>query len=988
MENNENMYDELLNSFNNAFIDNSINGFNDKFSPSLLFNDPKNKIKIINTLIENLEGCDEFFIAVAFITQSGLQLFKNVFKELKSRNVKGKILTTDYLSFTEPKALKEIRDNYPNIEVRLYKTNGKSDGFHVKAYIISKNKLNRLIIGSSNMTDKALTINKEWNTSLVSTKNGSFIKEIKEQYNTLFKSATPLNDYIDTYEEIYNKQKINNNLLKEHNLVPTILEPNSMQIKFCNRLKEMINNNEHKGLFISSTGTGKTFASAFGLKEINPKKVLFLSHRTQILIQNIISYKKVLFEKKITLISGDKKAKNSLLNDNLIIENIDEADIIFATIESFSKEEIYKNFNKDYFDFIIIDEVHRAGSDSYIKIIDYFKPNFILGMTATPERTDDASKIYELFDHNIVLEIRLQDALEENLLCPFHYYGITDIKGINDSTYKNKDFNLLYSDERIDYIIKQSKYYGYSGNRLKGLIFTSTKEDGKELEIKLNERGYKTKFLSGEDNNDTRILTIEKLVSDNNKDYLDFIITVDIFNEGVDIPEVNQIILLRPTISSIIFIQQLGRGLRKRKNKDYVVILDFIGNYSNNFMIPKAFSYNGDKEMARMVVTNGFLPGISTIEFDEIAKEKIFHSIQKANFNSKDELIKVTLNLINKLDRIPTPQDFNEYTDFDYTRFMITYNSYCEFLNENEKHFPKKYNFNKFNEEELALLKFISKGLGMGIRVEEVLLVKFLIEGKTFLDFKLYLKEKYKKEINSFKLITIKNVLSGKFDQDNQFKLINDDFSLDNHVLNLLNNDSLKREILNILRFFITRYENNYFDTYKDLDLCLNKLYSYKDVCLLLNYQKSLHSVIGGYKYEKDLNIFPIFINYDKSFNVNLGTDYADYFINEQIIHWESKKNRTLKSKELEPLFNKDNPPEIYLFVRKVNSDKDAKKFFFLGSMKPISKPIQKIKEFKENNKTIKYSYVDLEFKLDVPVRKDIYNYLISNIKDEDDENC
>ena len=243
----------------------------------------------------------------------------------------------------------------------------------------------------------------------------------------------------------------------------------------------------------------------------------------------------------------------------------------------------------------------------------YFKPSFLLGMSATPDRPD-RENIYELFDYNIALDIRLKDALENNLLCPFHYFGIADIKVNGEPLQEEADFNDLTTEERVERIIEQSEYYGFSGDRVKGLIFCSHVNEARILSQELNKRrkdnrrNWRTAYVTGDTSIELREEYVRKLQSDSDDDILDFIITVDTFNEGIDIPKVNQIIMLRPTESSIIFIQQLGRGLRKNSiGKEYLVAIDFIGNYKKSFLIPVALSGDNtyDKDNLRKYITEG-----------------------------------------------------------------------------------------------------------------------------------------------------------------------------------------------------------------------------------------------------------------------------------------------------------------------------------------------------------------------------------------------
>ena len=284
-------------------------------------------------------------------------------------------------------------------------------------------------------------------------------------------------------------------------------------------------------------------------------------------------------------------------------------------------------FDPKEYSVIVLDECHRSGAESYQKIINYFEPELLLGMSASPERTDDFD-VFKLFDHNIACEVRLQQALENDMLCPFHYFGITDLEIEGEENDDLSRFRYLTSDKRVKYILERAEYYGFSGDRVKGLIFCSRKEEARELSDKFNQTGrYSTIMLSGDDSQQVREDAIERLVSDSRKDRLDYIFTVDIFNEGVDVPEINQVILLRPTESPIIFVQQLGRGLRKAEGKEFVIVLDFIGNYQTNYMIPIALSGDrtGNKDNIRrsLMEGNNIIKGASTIYFDEISRDRI-----------------------------------------------------------------------------------------------------------------------------------------------------------------------------------------------------------------------------------------------------------------------------------------------------------------------------------------------------------------------------
>ena len=485
------------------------------------------------------------------------------------------------------------------------------------------------------------------------------LSDIIREFDMLWDEADELKDALPIYEKVYNASKAFTDLrkttreLKDKNIA---LTPNYMQEQFLENVRNLISHGENRAILVSATGTGKTYASAFAVRDFKPKRFLFLVHREQILKQSIRAYQNVFSDhEKFGLLSGNSKDFNK--------------PYLFSTIQTMSKEEVYTRYPRDYFDYIIIDEGHKAGALSYINVVNYFRPKFLLGMTASPERTDGFN-IYDLFDNNIAHEIRLQEALDEDLLCPFHYFGITDVE-FEDSTVDDdfSDFNLLASDERVSYLIEKSEFYGYSGERRKALVFCSRKREAKLLADKFNKRGYPSVFLSGDDSQEKRLEAIDRLTNDDNPDKLEFIFTVDIFNEGVDIPEINQVLLVRPTESPIIFIQQLGRGLRKYQNKEYVVILDFIGNYKNNFMIPIALSgdrsYDKDKIRKYLMEGNKIIPGASSINFDEISRKRIYESINNTSFSRK-ALFKEKYNQLKyKLGRIPSLYDFAINAEFN-----------------------------------------------------------------------------------------------------------------------------------------------------------------------------------------------------------------------------------------------------------------------------------------------------------------------------------
>lgn len=948
-----------------------------EYRPGFVSNNPEEGKKVISSIEEELLKCEKFQISVAFITMGGITPLLQTLKELENKGISGEILTTNYLDFSEPKALVKLNE-LSNITLKMYDVQAADNGFHTKGYIFRKNEVYRIILGSSNMTSAALTSNIEWNTKIISTTQGEIATEIVKEFNKLWNS-----DYALDFDTFYETYKVRYEIIKHQkeeakkDIIPSFekytLKPNSMQEEFIVNLRRIIEKGEKRALLISATGTGKTYASAFAMRELGYKKVLFLVHREQILKQAERSYKNV-WGKDVTtgLLTGNHKDMG--------------ADYLFSTVQTMSKDYVLTNFEQDRFECIIIDETHKAGAESYHKIIDYFKPKLLLGMTASPERKDGFD-IYKLFNHNIASEIRLQDALQDNLLCPFHYFGISDLTVNGVEVDEKTEFRYLASDQRVDHIIEQATYFGHSGDRVKGLIFCSRNDEAKALSEAFNRRGYNTMALSGDNSQVEREKAIERLESDckvddfgRNKDSnaLDYIFTVDIFNEGVDIPQVNQIVMLRPTQSAIIFVQQLGRGLRKSNNKEYVVVLDFIGNYSNNFLIPIALSgdrtYN--KDNIRKYVREGVrvIPGSSTIHFDEITKKKIFQSIDKMT-TTKRMLADKYMQVKFKLGRIPTIIDFYKLGEIDPMLFINYAKTYDNFL----RIVDKDYNV-IFTEKEEQILAFISALIIDGKRPHELIMLKMILGGEN-VEKDMFAKkladigEKFREaDYNSAaRMMSLKFIAGADANKFADIELLS---ALDLKsgmikrsitFLEKLRNLKFKEELSNLLEYGMMRYRDMYAN-HDDNNLVLYGKYSRKDVCRLMNWDKDESSTMYGYRIK--YGTCPIFVTYEKKDDISESTKYEDQFINQNTFSWLTRNGVALNSRESQEIINCEKSGlKIVLFIKK--SDGEGSDFYYMGKVKPKSWSQTTIK----NNKGKELPIMNFIFELEHSVREDIYEY-------------
>lgn len=949
---------ELQQSLASALIDDKINSLPD-LQPQIIYNDYNSGSNLLVELLQELQTCKRFYFAIAFITQSGLICLKECLKLLQEKNITGDILTTDYLYFNQPKALQELQQ-YPNLNIRIY----TKENFHIKGYIFEQNDYYTLIVGSNNLTQTALKANKEWSLKINSLANGFLIHNTLSQFQQMWQEALPLTDiwlkqYTDKYHSL---QKLKRQFATaQENISTNDIAPNKMQQEALTALEKLQQDNKHKALLISATGTGKTYLSAFAVKKANPKRLLFLAHREQILKQACKTFAKIIPDIQYGILSANHKDFHK--------------PYLFATINMLSKEENLTQFAPTHFDYIIIDETHRAGASSYLKILNYFQPQFLLGMTATPERTDGFD-IYQLFDHNIAYEIRLNQAMQENLLCPFHYFGITDITVDDQEINDNSTFNDLTTDARVTHIINQSQYYGFSGERLRGLIFCSHIEEAQILSQKFNERGFNTIALSGKDSQETRTNAIHKLEQKERSTGLDYIFTVDIMNEGIDIPAINQIIMLRPTKSAIIFVQQLGRGLRKYPQKDYVVILDFIGNYQNNFMIPIALSgdtsYNKDNIRHYVAEGNRFIFGSSTIHFDKVARQKIYQAIDSAKLSDTALLKNEYLQLKQKLGKIPSIFDFSQFGSIDILKFLDKFKTYHNFLQKYDRDYTIR--FNTIQEE---ILYFISYRFAKGKRIHELIALKLLLKNTSHLltDIEQILTTKYHQEFteqikvslirNLTNLFTISNE-QAKFSNCIFIKENDNDYIISDIFKSALQDEKFYFQINEILDFALERYQKYYQNKYKNTNLVLYQKYTYEEVCYLLNWPQKINpNAMAGYFYEKTTHTMPVFINYiapDKK-----RVDYTNEFLSNTLITAYSKSNRKLDSSDAKHIYNaKEEQNNLYLFVRKPSEDKEAKEFYFLGEITAQGKP-----EFAP-----KYNGFKILYKLDTPVRADIFDYL------------
>lgn len=928
----------LLNDFNQSlhkgFIDKDIS-HKGNYTPKLLVNN-KNE-KVLSTIIDELQKCETFYFSVAFITESGLASLKAQLLDLSNKGVKGKILTSNYLGFNSPKMYGELL-KLKNVEVRLTDI----AGFHAKGYIFEHKDYSSMVIGSSNLTSNALKVNYEHNVLLSTMKNGDLVDSVKNEFDLLWQKSTPLTEqWINSYKESFEYRSIEKlaeveqtqMLLADKVKKSVEIVPNLMQAEALRSLKTIRDKAKDKALIISATGTGKTILCALDVREVNPNKFLFIVHNEGILNRAKEEFKKVLPIKNDSdfgLLTGKHR-------------DVD-AKYLFATIQTLSRDDNFKQFDEKEFDYIVFDEAHRSAASTYQRVFNYFKPKFMLGMTATPERSDELS-IFELFDYNIAYEIRLQAALESDILCPFHYFGVTDYvhQGIKEDDVTK--LRYLTSDERVNYIIQKTDYYGYSGEILQGLIFVSSKKEAYDLADKLSSKGIKSVALTGDDSVNYRQIVIEKL----KEGKINYIITVDLFNEGIDIPEVNQVVMLRPTESSIIFIQQLGRGLRKSSNKEYVTVIDFIGNYKTNYLIPIALSgdQSQNKDNYKKFLTNN-------------------DSINAVSLNQNKLILKAYEEVENRLGHMPLLMDFIQQHSIDPSVIFSKFSNYYEFLVRYKKIDAL------LTENESKNLVFFSRQIAPGLkRIDSLVLEELLKNELTYDELKNKMLNEVK-DITEDDIDTPLRILDFSFYNAGIEKIYGSPIiecnermiRLSDAFTNALSNQTFKIFLEDLIE--LSKYNNEKYQKGKNGLILYNK-YSREDFSKIFNWSKNGSSVIMGYMIRSQE--MPIFITYDKHEDISDSTKYEDEFLSQDELKWFTKSNRTLKSKEVQKILShRAKGIKMYIFVQK--KDDDGIYFYYLGTAGYIEGSEKQDKMPNGSN------VVTMDLALDKAVRDDIYRYI------------
>ncbi|WP_026834748.1 DEAD/DEAH box helicase family protein [Eubacterium xylanophilum] len=652
-------------------------------------------------LIRSIKEAVQIDIVVSFLMESGVRMLLKELNNALNRGARVRILTGNYLGITQPSALYLIKHELGDrVELKFYNEKGRS--FHPKSYIFHYQNHSEIYIGSSNVSRSALTSGIEWNYRFSSETDRLNYEKFYSTFEDLFENHSILIDdaRLREYSKNWHRPAASKDLDKyddieindDYNVIP-FFEPRGAQIEALCALENTRLEGATKALVLAATGIGKTALAAFDSRKYD--RILFVAHREEILKQAAKTFENIRGVRDYGFFNGDNKCSDK--------------PVIFASVSTLGNERYLneKYFKSDYFQYLVIDEIHHGVTDQYKRVVEYFDPEFMLGLTATPERMDGRS-IYEICDYNVPYELPLKEAINKGMLVPFHYYGIyddtTDYEGIHlvRGHFDENELNKRYIDNEKRYNLIYKYYCKYGSKRALG--FCCSRAHAEDMARAFSQRGISSVAVysnaSGEYSRD-RSEAIESLKNGDVR----VIFSVDMFNEGVDITSVDMVLFLRPTESPVVFLQQLGRGLRRDRNKEYLNVLDFIGNYEKagnvRYYITDGYNKN-NKEYNP--ADHDQLPDDCIVDFD-MRLIDLFHEMDKKKLKLRDRIKNEYYLVKEKVARRPLRMDLFTYMEEDVYQLSIEHSKDNPF----KRYIDYLHELGELTEEEEVLYKSVGR---------------------------------------------------------------------------------------------------------------------------------------------------------------------------------------------------------------------------------------------------------------------------------------